>query len=126
MVVQQIMTLNPVSVDASDSLEWVERLLAEHDVRHLPVLDDGVLAGIISERDVAPFRADDECRAQVSAGQIMSSNLVTVSPETEVSEVVDTLLDQKIGALLVVDAASNALVGIVSYIDVLRAVRDAV
>lgn len=126
MVVQQIMTLNPVTVDASDSLEWVQRLLAEHDVRHLPVLDGGVLAGIISERDVAPFRGDDECRAQVSAGQIMSSNLVTVSPETQVSEVVDTLLDQKIGALLVVDAASNTLVGIVSYIDVLRAVRDEV
>jgi CBS domain-containing protein len=126
MVVQQIMTLNPVTVDASDSLDWVEHLLAEHDVRHLPVLADGVLTGIISERDIAPFRSSDEGRAQVSAGQIMSSNLVTVSPETEVSEVVDTLLDQKIGALLVVDGASHSLVGIVSYIDVLRAVRDEV
>ena len=126
MVVQQVMTVNPVTVDAGDSLDWVEALLRELDVRHLPVLADGVLTGIISDRDLGPWRTEEAraARALVRAGEIMSANLLTVHPEAELSDVVDTMLDQKVGALPVVDSATQSLVGIVSYIDILRAVRD--
>jgi CBS domain-containing membrane protein len=47
-----------------------------------------------------------------------------VHPEAELSDVVDTMLDQKVGALPVVDQRTNSLIGIVSYIDILRAIRD--
>jgi acetoin utilization protein AcuB len=126
MVVQEIMTSNPVAVDATDSLERVEALLRELDARHLPVLDAGSLVGIISDRDLGPLRAeiDGESRGEISAGQIMSSDLITVTEETELSEVVDTLLAQRVGALPVVADDGRTLVGIVSYVDVLRAVRE--
>lgn len=124
MVVQDVMTVNPVTVDITDSLEAVEALLRELDVRHLPVLEDGVLAGIISDRDLGPWRGDDVARGRVHAGQIMSANLFTVHPEAALSEVVDTMLDQKVGALPVVDQRTSSLIGIVSYIDILRAIRD--
>jgi acetoin utilization protein AcuB len=124
MVVQDVMTANPITVDVADSLDWVESLLRELDVRHLPVLENGVLTGIISDRDLGPWRAEGGVKERVRAGQIMSGNLFTVHPEAELSDVVDTMLDQKVGALPVVDAGTNALVGIVSYIDILRAVRD--
>lgn len=126
MLVQQIMTVNPVTVDAADTLEHVERVLCERDVRHVPVLARGVLAGMISDRDLGLFRADREACARTSAGQVMSLRLLTVEPTAELSVVVDALLESKVGALLVVDPRNNSLVGIVSYIDILRAVRDQV
>lgn len=126
MVAREIMTENPVTVDATDCIERVEALLRELDARHLPVLDDGSLVGIISDRDLGPFRAegDAERRREIAAAQIMSSDLITVTEETELSEVVDTLLAQRVGALLVVSDDARTLLGIVSYVDVLRAVRD--
>jgi acetoin utilization protein AcuB len=53
----------------------------------------------------------------------MSSDVVSVDPETELTEVVDIMLEYKIGALPVVEADSAELVGIISYIDALRAAR---
>lgn len=119
------MTVNPITVDITDSLDAVEALLRELDVRHLPVLEDGVLTGIISDRDLGPWRTEnDGLREAARAGQIMSADLITVNPESELTEVVDTMLEHKVGALPVVDASTQALVGIISYIDVLRAVRS--
>ncbi|MNC91117.1 CBS domain protein [compost metagenome] len=56
---------------------------------------------------------------------IMSCNVVTVTTETELVEVIDLMLDQKVGAVPVVNDDSSELVGIVSYMDVLRAARAA-
>jgi acetoin utilization protein AcuB len=126
MVVQEIMTDNPVTVDAAAPLSHVERLLRELDIRHLPVLDGDALTGIISDRDLSPFRTErtgPDGREAV-ASQIMSADLLTVEPETELSEVIDTMIDQRVGALPVVSTNTRTLVGIVSYIDVLRAIRD--
>jgi acetoin utilization protein AcuB len=54
----------------------------------------------------------------------MSSDVICVEPETDLSDVVALLLEHKIGAIPVVDPDTRAVVGIVSYIDVLRAVQD--
>lgn len=118
------MTANPATVDVGASLAEVEALLHDLDVRHVPVLSGmGALSGIISDRDLAPFRLNRERALDVRAEQIMTKRVLSVGPDTELSDVVDTLLEEKVGAVLVVNA-SNALVGIVSYIDILRAIRD--
>jgi len=54
----------------------------------------------------------------------MSGDVVTVYPETELSESIDRMLDLKVGALPVVDPSTGELQGIVSYVDLLRALRD--
>ena len=117
------MTANPATVDDRASLSTAVALLHELDVRHAPVLDErGQLSGIISDRDLAPYRDRRQCE-ELEVRQIMSAQLLTTRPENPLSGVVDTMLDQKVGALPVVNAA-NELVGIVSYIDILRAMRD--
>jgi acetoin utilization protein AcuB len=124
MLVRDVMTANPATVDVDASRADIEALLHDLDVRHVPVLNHaGALSGIISDRDLAPFRQGLARDADVRAGQIMTKRVLSVGPDTQLSDVVDTLLEQKVGALLVVDATST-LVGIVSYIDILRAVRD--
>jgi acetoin utilization protein AcuB len=56
--------------------------------------------------------------------RIMSADVVAVDPEAELGEIVDLLVDNRIGAVAVVRPGTRELVGIVSYIDVLKAVRD--
>lgn len=56
--------------------------------------------------------------------QIMSTDVVAAEPETEVSELVTMLLEHKVGAIPVVTPDTRQIVGIVSYIDVLRALQE--
>jgi CBS domain-containing protein len=55
----------------------------------------------------------------------MSTGLVTVNEGSEVSELLDIFIEGKVGAVPVIDGHTNKLVGIVSYIDVLTALRGA-
>jgi acetoin utilization protein AcuB len=54
----------------------------------------------------------------------MTSNVIRVDPETDVREIVDVMIEEKISAVPVVDEDSGDLVGIVSHVDVMRALRD--
>jgi CBS domain-containing protein len=124
MLVRDVMTANPATVDVDASRADIEALLQDLDVRHLPVVNHaGALSGIISDRDLEHFRQGRSRDDDVRAGQIMTKRVLSVGPDAKLADVVDTMLEQKVGALLVVDATSK-LVGIVSYIDILRAVRD--
>jgi CBS domain-containing protein len=56
--------------------------------------------------------------------KVMNSDVIVVGPETGLDEIIELLLEHKVGALPVVTQDSYEVVGIVSYIDVLRALRD--
>lgn len=134
MVVAEIMTKDPVTVDAAARIRDVISSLFELDVRHIPVVEGRELVGIISDRDLrgylAPALVELEKPSDVAAklnqpiSSVMSSDVLSVDPETELSEVVELMLDHKVGAIPVVDPDSSELVGIVSYMDVLRAAQD--
>jgi len=134
MVVEEIMSRNPFAVQVTETLGKVMTMLREADIRHLPVLEGDILVGIVSDRDVRSYELpallelDDPSRARTllktPIGDIMSSDVVSVNPETDVGELIDLMIEQKIGAVPVVDLESTELVGIVSYIDALRAARD--
>lgn len=134
MVVEEVMSRDPFVVDVTESIAQVMRKLAEADVRHLPVVEDGALVGIISDRDlraftpaaILEFEHPQEVRRRLAqpVSTVMASDVVSVNPEAELAEVVEVMLDQKIGAIPVVQPDSARLVGIVSYMDVLRALSD--
>lgn len=133
MVVEEIMTKNPVTIAPGASVgEAIERLV-EMNIRHLPVVKDGVLVGIVSERDVRAIAfevvqdlgdpANARLQFQAPVHEIMHTDVLTVEPGTDVGDLIDEMLDSRVGAMPVVDAHSQKLVGIVSYIDVIRAAR---
>jgi CBS domain-containing protein len=107
---------------------------AEADVRHLPVTSGGALVGIVSDRDlreVVPSALDVVARPRDAArilarpiSDVMSSDVVSVSPGDDLVEAIDLMIKHRIGAIPVVDASSDELVGIVSYVDALRAARE--
>jgi len=126
MVVQEIMTQNPYAIEANQSVREAMHRLLSLDIRHLPVLDSGVLVGMLSDRDVrgiASATLTGEVNDQLSAAvsDLMTSDPISVDPEADIGEVIDLMIENKVGALPVV--AEDKLVGIVSYIDVLRYAR---
>jgi len=91
------------------------------------------VVGIISDRDLRAVSAladtddDAEARRQALArpvSSVMSSNVISVHPDAEVPEVIDLMIEHRVGAIPVVEPGSGKLVGIVSYVDALRAARD--
>lgn len=134
MLVEEIMTPNPERADVGDSIRDVLFRLIEQDVRHLPIVDEGELIGMISDRDLRGFTMPlanefdpvntTDRRFEAAVSTLMNGDVISVHPETEIDEVIDIMLDQKIGAVPVTDSMTGVLVGIVSYIDILRASRD--
>lgn len=135
MRASEIMSENVVTVRATQTIAEAVDVFAERGVRHLPVLGDaGQLVGMLSDRDVRSLgltRAIDAATlrsVQEKMGwpvsRAMSADVATVSPETDLPEVIDLMLEDGVGAVPVVDEERDALVGIVSYVDILRALRD--
>ncbi len=134
MIVEEVMSPMPYVIKPQDTVGEVMRMLAEAEVRHFPVVEQETLVGIISDRDVREFAPSalkelDDPRGvrqllATPVSKVMNSDVVTTNPESELGEAIDLMLDNKIGAIPVVEPGSQKLVGIVSYVDVLRAARE--
>lgn len=134
MNAEEIMTREVNTVSEDVSVGEALQLLANLDIRHLPVTRDGELVGMISDRDmrdaglslVPDVAQIDRARALHSqpVSEIMSSDVISVDPSTPVPEIANLLVEEKIGAVPVVDEHDNSLVGLVSYVDILRAAAE--
>jgi acetoin utilization protein AcuB len=136
MEARDVMTPSPVTVTPQATLAEAWALMREADIRHVPVVEAGVLVGMLSDRDLASL---DVARVLTTEGAdvlrrkratpvvtVMSSDVVSVEVEDDLGEVVELMLEHKVGAIPVVRSDTREIVGIVSYIDVLRAVRELV
>lgn len=114
---KDVVTL-PVTADLNEAM----RLMKEFDIRHLPVVDDGTLVGLITERDVrgALFPSMLE---EISVKDLMINNPVTVSPTTLLEDAARLVYRRKIGSLPVVDEGGR-LVGIITVADMLAALIE--
>ncbi|HZF60867.1 CBS and ACT domain-containing protein [Desulfovibrio sp.] len=134
MPVQNWMTTDVVSVGPDTSLLKVGKLMKDHHIRRIPVVDEnGQVVGIISDRDVrdaSPSKATTldmyemhYLLAELKAKNIMTAKPITVKPTDTVEQAALIMLDNKVGGLPVVDD-SGKLVGIISDHDVFKALVD--
>jgi CBS domain-containing protein len=136
MKVRDVMTPNPITVTPQATLAEVWDLMREADIRHVPVARGGILIGMLSDRDLASL---DVGRVLTTEGadalrwtlgtpviSVMSADVISVEPEADLGDVIDLMLENKVGAIPVVLPDTREVVGIASYIDVLRAVQDLV
>ena len=134
MQVSNLMTPNPEHADVTDSVRDALQKLVEVDVRHLPILEDQEVIGMISDRDlreyIVPMASEldvvntSDARFDRPLSALMRGDVIAVHPETNVTEVIDLMIDHRIGAVPVVQTATGTLVGIVSYIDIIRESYD--
>ncbi len=127
MKVKDVMVKEVATLDVSDELSLANDLMRLGRIRHLPVVDGSRLVGIVSERDL--FRSSlaqvlgfggqtsREVMKTVHLKDIMVREVVTISPETNLSEAVRIMVDKKIGCLPVVD--QDRLVGLITETDIM-------
>jgi CBS domain-containing protein len=130
---EDVMTRHPVTLDSTSTVQDAADLMFAAEVRHIPVVTHGTFVGMLSDRDLRSYmlprpervlRADEErARMAVSVSAVIPSDVITVLPNTPVAALMDILLEEKIGAVPVLAPYTGDLIGMVSYIDVLRAVR---
>jgi len=129
MRVRDLMTPDPITVTPTDSLETAMSYMVSKRIRELPVLEDGVLTGILTERDVKMALGPDARRMDLEAidprqldGAVdwfMTPGVETIIDTATLGEATAKLVDLRIGALPVVDE-DGGLVGILSVTDVLK------
>jgi acetoin utilization protein AcuB len=116
ILLREIMSPRPVTVAPETPLSEARRLLAQHGIRRLPVMSGRRLVGIVSDRDLRSASAHPE---QTAVAEIMTREVVTVSPRTRVDEAARLMLAGRFGGLPVTDGGE--LTGIVTETDLLRA-----
>jgi acetoin utilization protein AcuB len=117
MKVAECMTPEPAYVAPDDTLTAAIALMEAGDFRAVPVIRNGKLVGIISDRDIRKYWQNPE-GTKISA--VMSENPICIAPDDSVNEAVRTLLATKIGGLPVIK--EDKLVGIITTTDILKAV----
>jgi acetoin utilization protein AcuB len=126
--VRDCMTVDPAAVGPGDSLQKVIELLRRRDIRSVPVIEEGKLVGIVTDRDirqVSPayplFRDEAEIRRYTENLKVtvaMVADPMTISPDALLVQAARVLETYRISALPVVDG--QTLVGMISVTDLLR------
>jgi len=127
MKVVDLMTNDPLTVTAAETVGKANELMGENNIRQIPVVNGRELLGIVTDRDVRAFLSEAlvgepearERALETAIGEIMTTEPLSIAPDDDLKDAVEMLIEQKFGAIPVVDEAEG-LVGIVSYVDVLR------
>ena len=130
MNVNEIMTKNIHTLPPSASVWDAANLIDLQDVRHIPIVENEVLCGIVSERDVLrcslPYEEAKKNRQGAlacfdkSVREIMQDEVFTLPPDASIARAVSLLIDGRFGLIPIVDSKTARLLGVVSYIDLLK------
>ena len=133
MTAHDLMTPNPSTVTAQATIAEAWDLMRELDARHVPVVDGEMLVGMLSDRDIGNLdvgrllteEGAEALRRRLArpVAQLMSDDVIAAEPETDASDLITLFLEHKVGAIPIVLAGTRRIVGIVSYIDVLRGLQ---
>jgi acetoin utilization protein AcuB len=128
MLVKYWMSPTPFTVDADDSMQDAATLMKKYNIRMLPVLKDGRLTGVVSDRDLKRASASDATSleihellyllSKIKIKNIMTRNPITVPPDFTVEETAELLLRNKISGVPVVE--NGHVVGVITQSDVFR------
>lgn len=122
--IREFMTLQPQSIEGKESLDTARSLMAMFGIRHLPVTRDGIVVGILSQRE-----ADIGLQLEIVEGvkrflviDACSEKPYIAYPETPLREVVGVMAREHLGSVIVMENAK--LVGIFTTVDACRVLHD--
>jgi len=128
MLVKERMTTKLVTVTKDTDIESAYRIMRKNKIRHLPVVEDEKLVGIVADRDIRqallPWKSSEKEKEfyyfskEVRVSDVMTKDVITISPETDIEDAARLIHDHKFGALPVVKG--KKLVGIITHMDILK------
>ncbi|HVZ88290.1 MAG TPA: CBS domain-containing protein [Polyangia bacterium] len=117
------MTPTPHTIGPTRSLAAARKLMVDSHVRHLPVLDEARIVGLLSERDLFLVESLPGVNPTVvRVEEAMVQNVFTVGPDTPVGVVVATMIERKLGSTVVCEG--QHVVGVFTTIDALQALLE--
>jgi CBS domain-containing protein len=126
--VNEVMTREVLTLASHHPLTLADEVMSFERIRHLPVLEDERVVGVVSQRDLFRAalatalgyqrRARRMLQRTITVTEVMSAPAVTISPEATVKDAARIMIDRKIGCLPVVQG--DTLVGIITETDILR------
>lgn len=133
MLVKDWMSRKVVTVNVNDSMQHAINLLMEHDISMMPVMEDGRLVGIVTDRDLKRASPSDAVMldiqrilyllSKLEVGAIMSRYPITLAPDHTVEEAAEIMLTNKISGAPVLDANKN-IVGMITKSDMFKAMMS--
>ncbi len=130
--VSEVMATEVTTLGRNDTLQLAQDIMTLGRVRHFPVIEDGEVVGVVSQRDLYKAslgsvmkygaKAQREFLDTIAVKEVMQSPPITIAPHASVKEAARLMLEEKIGCLPVLDGAK--LVGIVTETDMLKLVVE--
>lgn len=123
-LVKAVMTPFPYSIGPDARLASARRMMEEHDIRHLPVVDGEQLVGIVSDRELRLFLAPDSGELvdrSLKVRDICETEVYIVELTERLDGVIDGMLKRRVGSAIVTKA--GRVVGIFTSVDACRYLR---
>jgi CBS domain-containing protein len=120
---KSIMTPSPCCCASTDSIADVARLMRDNDCGAVPVVDDGHIVGMVTDRDLAVRALADGRDGTTRVAEVMTSSPSCCTAEDDLRKVEKIMTDNQIRRVPVVDA-KGACIGIISQADLARAASD--
>ena len=131
-MIRDIMITEVTTLQRNDSLQLVKDIMTLGRVRHFPVMDDGKVVGVVSQRDLYKAslgsvmkygeKAQRAFLEGIAVKEVMSDPPITVAPHASVQEAARLMMEKKVGCLPVLEGSK--LVGIVTETDMLKLVAE--
>jgi len=121
--VQEAMTSNPAAVTPDTTVQEAARLMKSEDVGALPIVEDGRIVGVVTDRDLS-IRVVAEARdAETPVREVASKDIVTIDPQQSLEEAARLMAEHQVRRLPVVEE-DGRLVGVLAQADVARSGHD--
>jgi len=121
--VDQFTTPSPVTAPPDAGFEDLREKMKEGGFRHLPIVDQGKVVGLISQRDLKLLEGLGDLSKQVSAADFMKTDLLIVDSQSSLEDVAAKMAAMKVGSAIV-RGESQEIVGIFTSTDALNALIE--
>ncbi|MBA2664403.1 MAG: CBS domain-containing protein [Bradymonadaceae bacterium] len=141
MQIRDLMTPAPIVATRETAIRTVLDSMIEHNIRHVPIVEDAMVIGMLSQRDMTFLAGALDLFSDLDTSFIdsiidmplsrldemnmkLEGDVFTVDAGDDVMVAVDILINKPVSALVVTEGPTERVVGILSYVDILRWVRE--
>ena len=121
--IQDAMTASPTTVESGTTAQEAARTMGTENVGSLPIVDDGRLVGVVTDRDLAIRVLAEGKTGDTPVGEIASKDVVTIDPQQSLEEAARLMAEHQLRRLPVVEE-DGKLVGILAQADLAKLGHD--